>query len=85
MDSKYNNNCMFLDTGPFHIPIIFDNACVFAARSQENTPINGGLVTYDVKQIEWEKSVFDRLFKNKENVKDQIIELKEFLTKGLEM
>lgn len=81
MNPINNNKCIFLDTGPFHIPIIFDNACIFATRSSESKPINGGLLTYDEKQIEWEKKAFDRLLKNRELFSS--LELNNFLSKEL--
>lgn len=81
MDPIYNNNCILLDTGPFHIPIIFDNACIFATRSSDSKPINGGLLTYDEKQVEWEKQAFNRLLKNRELFSS--LELKNFLSKAL--
>ncbi len=83
MQPEYNNKCIFLDTGHFHIPIIYDNACVFAARAQDNTPINGGLVTYDEDQIQWERDAFDRLLQSHVGNVANKNELYNFLLKGL--
>ena len=81
MEPQYHNKCIFLDTGPFHIPIILDNACIFATRGSESKPINGGLLTYDEKQVEWEKKAFDRLLKNRESFSS--LELNSYLSNEL--
>lgn len=78
----YNNIFVFLDTGPFHIPTIFDTACVFAFRSKAFSPISGGMLTRDIAHVNWEKTVFDNLINNNMNKKNGVEELKQYLIDG---
>lgn len=80
-NSKYNNTFIFADTGIFHIPIITDNVCIFAQRSNANVPIQGALLVKDKQQIKWEEQAFDRIIQLHNNPKNLKTSLKRYLDK----
>ena len=53
--------CCF-DTGPFHIPTIFDDCAVTASRETPGAPITEGVLVQDPTLVEWEAAAFNRLF-----------------------
>ena len=82
-DSSLNNTIEIWNPGIYHIPIILDDCCIFAFRSQPNTPIEGGFLTKDKKQIKWERESFDQiLLYNKDKVGDAFV-LRDFLNQML--
>lgn len=78
-----NNIIEIWNPGIYHIPIILDDCCIFAFRSRSNTPIEGGFLTKDKKQIRWEQESFDQIMAyNKDRVGDATV-LRDFLNQML--
>ena len=82
-DSSLNNTIEIWNPGIFHIPIILDDCCIFAFRSQPNTPIEGGFLTKDKKQINWERDSFDQIMAYNKDKAGDVFVLKNFLEQML--
>lgn len=78
-----NNTIEIWNPGIYHIPIILDECCIFAFRTQPNTPIEGGFLTKDKKQIKWEQESFDRILSCNVDKIGNVVDLREFLSKML--
>lgn len=79
-----NNHVIFWDLGIYHIPIVLDNSCIFALRSQPRSPVEGGFFTKNREKIDWEKSTFDLLMKMHKDKEGTSSNLNSFLAQLLE-
>lgn len=80
---SYNNTLLIEDVGIFHIPIITDDVCIFASRTSDNSPVNGGILIKDKQTIDWEKKQFDLMVDKIAQVENQRAKMKTFIKKLL--
>lgn len=80
---KLGNSIEIWNPGIYHIPIILDECCIFAFRTQPNTPIEGGFLTTDKKQIKWERDSFDQMIACNKDKMGDIALLRTFLERML--
>lgn len=61
-DGQRGPDVCCLDTGFFHIPVLFKDVAISASRSAPNMPIQKGVLYSDPQYVLWEKQSFNDIF-----------------------